>query len=629
MSDVIAARFEADANDFIREVTKARESVKKLSENAPKMRQEMDAAFQKTTAGAKNAGQGLMQLAYFADDAQYGIKGLMNNIPGLAMSLGAGAGLAGGISLAVLAGAHLAPILGDLTGLTDRYGDALRMMADAQDKVIGKYKLAGEAAEAAAASRAALNHEMEGYEVTQKEIGRSPLVDETEREIAALRRRYEVEREVTMQSFALREAKAKNPVEAQAVQGERDSALRSMEQAMLKKEISLRDNLEKKMVDSLSVQMKMADELRSKQSAELAMTEKQIAALEEKANAQRRTAEAAAASLQAAKDAGLDLKKPTTFKDVMTKAGKDFDDKNPLGPWNIIKGGLDATLGGTSDFDPTALRKTMEQASAAAEKYQGELANAQKRNMALSASLKATATTTEAMTREHAAAANAQIDARDAAAQQLTIYDKTKGTLEELAQVEMQRARQERAGRDLAAERKRMAEDARRAAEVRKEQGKAREDVFGEVQALALQAAGREREANALRESMKLRRDAAELAERAGISEKQAQGILARKLELEKAVAGEKRKAEAMLQRNDGRIRLFKRGESAGGAFGGGAREGLGASVIERNVRIAEQRAAARGGDSPAAQATATKMDDLHGTMRKMLEVWQSGLGVK
>ena len=35
------------------------------------------------------------------DDVQYGIKGILNNIPGLVMGFGGGAGLAGAVSIAV------------------------------------------------------------------------------------------------------------------------------------------------------------------------------------------------------------------------------------------------------------------------------------------------------------------------------------------------------------------------------------------------------------------------------------------------------------------------------------------------------------------------------------------------
>jgi hypothetical protein len=45
------------------------------------------------------SGMALLQTAQAADDLQYGLKGVLNNIPGLVMALGGGAGLAGVLSL--------------------------------------------------------------------------------------------------------------------------------------------------------------------------------------------------------------------------------------------------------------------------------------------------------------------------------------------------------------------------------------------------------------------------------------------------------------------------------------------------------------------------------------------------
>jgi hypothetical protein len=68
----------------------------------------------RTTAGAgagmgKGMGgsQALLEFSRAAEDAQYGIRGVLNNIPGLAMALGGGAGLAGAASLAAVAIATL------------------------------------------------------------------------------------------------------------------------------------------------------------------------------------------------------------------------------------------------------------------------------------------------------------------------------------------------------------------------------------------------------------------------------------------------------------------------------------------------------------------------------------------
>lgn len=70
-----------------------------------------EATSQTGLKAGKDIGQGLMQAAYFADDLQYGLKGVMNNIPMLASSLGVAAGYAGALSIAVLAAAKAGPYL--------------------------------------------------------------------------------------------------------------------------------------------------------------------------------------------------------------------------------------------------------------------------------------------------------------------------------------------------------------------------------------------------------------------------------------------------------------------------------------------------------------------------------------
>lgn len=61
-----------------------------------------------------SVGDAALAFAYFADDAQYGMRGIMNNIPQVALMLGLGSGLAGAISLAAVA----------LTVLWDKFGGA-------------------------------------------------------------------------------------------------------------------------------------------------------------------------------------------------------------------------------------------------------------------------------------------------------------------------------------------------------------------------------------------------------------------------------------------------------------------------------------------------------------------------
>jgi len=94
-----AARAEAQAAQKIDALNKSADRLDKSGKQAAR--------------SVKNMGQGALQAAYFFDDLQYGIRGILNNIPGLVMGFGGGAGLAGAISLAVLAGSKLYEWMGN------------------------------------------------------------------------------------------------------------------------------------------------------------------------------------------------------------------------------------------------------------------------------------------------------------------------------------------------------------------------------------------------------------------------------------------------------------------------------------------------------------------------------------
>mgnify|MGYP000785689433 FL=1 len=91
----------------IRDSGKGVEEAKQKIDSLNKSTDQLDKGSQKATKSIKNMGKGTLQAAYFFDDLQYGIKGILNNIPGLVIGFGGGAGLAGALSLATLAGAKL------------------------------------------------------------------------------------------------------------------------------------------------------------------------------------------------------------------------------------------------------------------------------------------------------------------------------------------------------------------------------------------------------------------------------------------------------------------------------------------------------------------------------------------
>ncbi|WP_193214925.1 hypothetical protein [Luteolibacter marinus] len=88
---------------------------------------DLDAAVTRTTNTSAKAARSfkmtndqLMQLAYFADDAQYGIRGIGNNLPGLALAFGKSGAAAAKFGLAVSGIAIAIPIVEALVGAMSR-----------------------------------------------------------------------------------------------------------------------------------------------------------------------------------------------------------------------------------------------------------------------------------------------------------------------------------------------------------------------------------------------------------------------------------------------------------------------------------------------------------------------------
>lgn len=100
---------------------------------------------EKATKSTSGFGQAALTAAYFADDMQYGIKGILNNIPGLVMGLGMGAGVAGVVSI-------LAVGLGVASDKLDLFGSS-------SDKATDRLKeLRKDTRDAAAEARVAAEH---------------------------------------------------------------------------------------------------------------------------------------------------------------------------------------------------------------------------------------------------------------------------------------------------------------------------------------------------------------------------------------------------------------------------------------------------------------------------------------
>lgn len=112
-------------------LTRAQEREAQAAEKVARSSNQLDRNSQQATRSVKNMGQGALQAAYFFDDLQYGIRGIMNNIPGLVMGFGGGAGLAGAMSIAVLAGAKLYEWMGNTEAKSKELAKAIEQQNEA------------------------------------------------------------------------------------------------------------------------------------------------------------------------------------------------------------------------------------------------------------------------------------------------------------------------------------------------------------------------------------------------------------------------------------------------------------------------------------------------------------------
>lgn len=90
-------------------------------------------------------GQSLLALSYFFDDLQYGMHGVMNNIPGVAQALGLGAGLAGVAGVAGVAIGQLVDKHPEWFKWSDKISAKLKELADnikAEEEAIALQKKA-------------------------------------------------------------------------------------------------------------------------------------------------------------------------------------------------------------------------------------------------------------------------------------------------------------------------------------------------------------------------------------------------------------------------------------------------------------------------------------------------------
>lgn len=91
----------------------------------------------KVSKGAQNTGLAMLEFSRAVEDAQYGIRGVLNNIPSLLMFMGAGSGLAGVVSLAAVG---LSTLVSKLTETEEAAKEAGRFLEVVRDQVAAYYE---------------------------------------------------------------------------------------------------------------------------------------------------------------------------------------------------------------------------------------------------------------------------------------------------------------------------------------------------------------------------------------------------------------------------------------------------------------------------------------------------------
>lgn len=110
-----ATQAQATGRPQLPELVLTPEYLRRLDQAAAKKNELANAAY-RAGRGGKAGSMGFLAFSQAVEDAQYGIRGVLNNIPQMVLGFGGSMGLAGAISLAAVAATVLYPELKKLTG---------------------------------------------------------------------------------------------------------------------------------------------------------------------------------------------------------------------------------------------------------------------------------------------------------------------------------------------------------------------------------------------------------------------------------------------------------------------------------------------------------------------------------
>lgn len=289
MGEGITVAISADASQVMTGLSALNDNLKRTRDGINKTADETKrlAREQREQAAASSkSGQNMLQLAYAADDAQYGMRGLMNNIPMLAQSLGLGAGLAGVISIAAVAVNFLWDKLSKLGSGASDAADALSQSAQAIEN--SQARIAAALRKRIELEKLAQDQaELSTYSIGLSEHALDSQAKEIERGNKIIQERIKLDSEMNSAKkdleLAQLDASGKNDtqkivekatIEAKYAKISADSKLQSLQAQvdLASKELSLQDDIQRKASDT-------ADK-RSEATYKLEAAEKRAADLE-------------------------------------------------------------------------------------------------------------------------------------------------------------------------------------------------------------------------------------------------------------------------------------------------------------------------------------------------------------
>ena len=457
--------------------------------------------------GASQGAMGLLEISRAAEDAQYGLRGVLNNVPGIVMSLGGTAGLAGAASLGAVALYQLGK---GYLKLLDTIGNdsAVLKAAATWAKVYRERRQALSDLEREQELRESLvTLEREHTAALERNLGmQRGAADVLAAEMSKRERARQLEDEVT----AALERQAR--VRGEFPTGEKD---RATEAKRLLEDLKSQEKILKSLNSEASRQDAERFNARASYESRLQANQEEIARLRKEIV----SAEANLAAAQAAMQS-----EGVSRGDYMQAARSASASRAAL---NERKSRVEAL-----ERESEALEGLAKQAEAIGRQGADAI------NARIAAATKEIAVIKETI--EQRKTLNGILANTEALEAQKRDAEARKKALEKQKRDEEKRAR----------EQKRAADDQERLAKELRRRNEGRVEFAGEVMALKLELRGRKDMADALRKELQMRSEAASLSERLGVSEQQALKAIRERERLEKRVEEMKRRQDSPIRRS-------------------------------------------------------------------------------